>query len=322
MFVLIGKIPPPLGGVSIYCKRRLEQLKKTEKRVRFLDVRRITTPVILLWMFLKARIEGEDFIIELNTSHFLIYLFFVCFGLSKYTVFFDHNSTRRINLKSFEMFFFREFIKRSLAVHLVSEDLKRFYIQQNIFFKEKSHVVCPFLPPNKNEIELAKRTVPESLKGLLKKQGKRIVLASAHSPKNSSKEPDLYGIFDTLKIYKKLLPKYKDLDFLMLIGRLDDSSFSQEILDISQELSVANSNFYFEYGGVEQSAFLSNLILLVRLTKTDGDSLSVREALLSGAHVVASDVCFRPEGVNTVPLGDVDKTVKLISKLLSDKKVL
>ena len=42
----------------------------------------------------------------------------------------------------------------------------------------------------------------------------------------------------------------------------------------------------------------------VRATLTDGDSLSVRESLYFNVPVVASDVCFRPEGTTIFKSND------------------
>ena len=44
--------------------------------------------------------------------------------------------------------------------------------------------------------------------------------------------------------------------------------------------------------------------LYIRPTRSDGDSVSVREALDAGIPVLASDVCDRPYGVTVYPYGD------------------
>lgn len=321
MFIIVGKIPPPLGGVSIYCKRKLESQRLGGGRVKFLDIRKAKTLCLLIFYLLSSKASKESLSIELNTSNKLVFLFFLCLGLAKYTVFFDHNSTRRIKQKSFNMFLFKCFIRRSAGVYLVNAELKNFYIKHQIYFEDKTFIKSPFLAPTKKEISIAQETVPDHLKCLLEGDAKNIVLASAHWPKNTAAEPDLYGVLDTLKIYKKILGNHKELKFVLLIGRLDGTSFSNEILKFANELMTENSNFYFGHGGIEQAAFLKNLLLLIRLTKTDGDSLSVREALMAGANVIASDVCPRPEGVNTVPLGDISYIENQINTFLLEFKI-
>ena len=72
-------------------------------------------------------------------------------------------------------------------------------------------------------------------------------------------------------------------------------------------------------GGVSQLSVLDNTKVLLRLTKTDGDSVSVKEALDFGASVIASDVCPRPSDVILVSLEDTDNTVHILENLIKDR---
>ena len=58
--------------------------------------------------------------------------------------------------------------------------------------------------------------------------------------------------------------------------------------------------------------------VLLRLTDSDGDSLVIREALEEGCPVVASDVVPRPSGVVTVPLADEDAIVRRVIDAIDD----
>jgi hypothetical protein len=50
----------------------------------------------------------------------------------------------------------------------------------------------------------------------------------------------------------------------------------------------------------------------LRTTRTDGDAVSVREALDAGVPVIASDVVKRPVGVLTIPLDAIEAWVVAI----------
>lgn len=61
----------------------------------------------------------------------------------------------------------------------------------------------------------------------------------------------------------------------------------------------------------------------IRYTSTDGDSLSIHEALDFGLSVVATDVVDRPHGVYTVKRNDMDElfiVLKNLSKLKNERK--
>jgi len=62
--------------------------------------------------------------------------------------------------------------------------------------------------------------------------------------------------------------------------------------------------------------------IMIRPTQTDGDALSVREALFLGKAVLASDVVSRPEGTSLYQKNNAEdlynKTVELIGQIRSN----
>jgi glycosyltransferase involved in cell wall biosynthesis len=56
--------------------------------------------------------------------------------------------------------------------------------------------------------------------------------------------------------------------------------------------------------------------VFVRPTRTDGDSISVREAAALGIPTVASDVGHRPEGLHLFPRGDIEGLVRALRAAL------
>lgn len=61
--------------------------------------------------------------------------------------------------------------------------------------------------------------------------------------------------------------------------------------------------------------------IVLRPTRTDGDAVTVREAIAAGRPVLASDVVRRPDGVETLPL-DLHAWSSAIGKLLRDPPVI
>ena len=61
--------------------------------------------------------------------------------------------------------------------------------------------------------------------------------------------------------------------------------------------------------------------LSIRPTITDGDAISIREALYFNCEVIASDVVKRPEGTVYFKCRDIDDLYYQTSKILTSKNL-
>lgn len=316
IYLLLGAVPPPVGGVSIYCMRKIELLTLNGKEVHFFDSRRkINLLKLILFSFL-LRIKRKEYEIEINISNSLVLLVLTIFGLASCCVFYDHNSSRRLLSGKFNTCVFTFFCSKVNRIKTVNENLVNNY---NELLKGRNvsiTVETPFLAPTKNEIKKSKEKFPLELKGLISDGKRNIILSSAWKPISTEHENDLYGIKDTLAIYRKNISNYPEFIFILMIGELDSSEFSSEIQLLVHELT-SFSNFEFIEGGFSQLPLLNRTIALLRLTKTDGDSVSIREALHFGANVIATNVSERPDNVNVVPVSDLIETQNELLKILN-----
>lgn len=83
--------------------------------------------------------------------------------------------------------------------------------------------------------------------------------------------------------------------------------------------SNQESNFVFSS---EAKSFFEVLKLsdcFIRNTTTDGDSISIREALYLGIHVIATNCVDRPEGVEIIALGDILSLENAINKIIENQ---
>jgi glycosyltransferase involved in cell wall biosynthesis len=60
--------------------------------------------------------------------------------------------------------------------------------------------------------------------------------------------------------------------------------------------------------------------IFIRATNTDGDSISVREALSMGTSVVASDASPRPKGVVLFANRDIKALINVVRQSLNEKQ--
>lgn len=316
MLFLLGAKPPPLGGVSVYCTRRLNQLEENNIPFKHFDSKKKFNLISLILDSWILRLKKVEHTIEVNVSNPFVLAVLLMAGISSKCVFFDHNGSRRLIKKPFYKYIFTKFYRRCKHIQVVNASLKNNYCSiENISVK------LPFLKPSPLEVELACKAFPCEFNFLFDNdlEERNIILTTAWKAVSTDNEYDLYGLLETLNIYKDLLPEFQFMNFVLMIGELGTSEFELEVLDKINALRNF-SNFIFITGGVSQLPLLKNTKLLLRLTKTDGDSVSVREALHFNVKVIATDVTTRPFDVELVPPQSLDFTKNKILTYLNSSK--
>ena len=111
------------------------------------------------------------------------------------------------------------------------------------------------------------------------------------------KDEDLYGIDMMIELMDELIHRKGKSVGLALVLSMDESPYLSEIKSristkgLSSHVKLIDIN-----RGIDANALWSISSVYLRPTNTDGDSISVREALYVGTTVVASDCVKRPEG--------------------------
>ena len=319
VILFFGAIPPPIGGVSVYCMRRLDELRKEQREFFFFDSRSNFNFLHLImkgWLLFLLR---RGFSIEINVSNPVVIFVILLSGLARFSVFFDHNGSRRF-VGSVQNLVLALFARRCRKIWLVNIDLAERYRNIGAYDSSKFEIRSPYLPPSQGEIDEANSRFGH-IYNKIKQCGRRnVVLASAWKAIDSAAEPDLYGLLDTLDVYSNLVDEFPELTFVVIVSELGNAPMDDLLRDRISRLSGCK-NFIFVTGGVPQWPLLESTLILLRLTKTDGDSVSVREALSSDCYVIATDVCTRPAGVITVPVGDIGVVIERIRLLMSGRSV-
>jgi glycosyltransferase involved in cell wall biosynthesis len=157
-------------------------------------------------------------------------------------------------------------------------------------------------------------TLPEDL---LKFTNYHFPIVSTYAVSTSKfNEQDLYGIDLSLDLLRKLILKFPNLGLVICIPGIKDVIQMTNYYNFIKNNKL-EKNVYFQLQGLSNAYPLwrtSNIFL--RLTNTDGDSLSVREALECGCTVIASDIVERPIGCVIFKNRDIeDLTLKALSTL-------
>lgn len=126
-----------------------------------------------------------------------------------------------------------------------------------------------------------------------------------------------YGIdvfLRALDVARKDLPR---LGGLVVAFKSNDMTYGTSVAELKNTLGLQESVMIPDsFANVAEALRRSDIF--VRPTRSDGDSIAVREALGLGLPVIASDTGFRPGGVVVFPVGDhkalADRIVEVASK--------
>lgn len=282
--LLVGPMPPPSGGVSVHLKRLLDRLPVNSgltaavfdlKRMRLTFKNDSTTNIFTI----LAYIFRCD-IIHLHLSH-PIKLFIALFGKAtgKKVLITLHNLRNQNN------FFTRN------TIHFC---YKTIFVNEPERLPLNGILLNAYIRPPKAE------SLPEDLKEVLHKHSTILVSLSTYSGKERTKK-DLYG-FDTIldAVPNASLPDKTLLILIDTTGQLRNR-YREKISGIEGKQGI---KILWISAEVNFPELLAKCSLYIRATRSDGDSISVREALYTGTKVLASDCVDRPAGCLTFRAGD------------------
>jgi len=132
---------------------------------------------------------------------------------------------------------------------------------------------------------------------------------------------DLYGA----EVLVRLLARLRQGDFphaglvFALTQASDwDSPNGKALRRLLAEKGV-EEHFFVRREPGDLVSLMKHADVMVRPTKTEGDSNAIREALWAELPVVTSDVGARPRGVALYPLGDLDRLEQACADVLGDR---
>jgi len=272
--LVIGKIPPPIGGVTIHVKRLLLFLNKDNIPFKFVELKLINLPLILQNMFLYKNIF-------LHTSNSKLRLILVV--ISKITpgriIFTLHSNFGRYG-------YFRNFLD-FLAIKIADVPI---LINQNSFDKANqintnAKLIPAFIPPLDNmplPLELSNK-----IDVFLRNNKEDVFCTNAFNLSIDKNNEEVYCGTALIKVFQKL--KNKKLIFSDPSGNYRKFFGENKIHIPSNVLMLTQPHDFIN--------ILHRSDSFIRATLTDGDSLSVKEALYFKKHVICSDCVDRPEGV-------------------------
>lgn len=269
--LLIGKVPPPIGGVGVHLIRLMQSLFKDNINYSFFNLDKDH-------LYKIARSISENDLIHCNVSNSYLRFFIVALSriLQKKVIFTFHGNVGRFNTfkNKIDLLSFY-FSSGSIVINQHSYDKVKKY---------KNVILIPaFIPPI--TIEELPHKLSLKIDGFIQKKA-LIFCTNAFGLKYDKNKNEIYGIFGLVSLFER------NPDYGLIIS--DPSSdylnyFKRNKILIPKNILLLS---------IEHD-FLKILELSdcsIRATSTDGDSLSVKESLYFNKPCICSDVVDRIEG--------------------------
>ena len=328
MIVQVGPYPRPIGGVSVYIKRMKS----------YMDILGIANEV---WDLsnINKRVSGVTNI-RFRYVPFK-YLFRKDIKLIHYNI---PGISYKIYIGFFNRFLFNR-RKKILTIHGESRDLfvnkcllKNRYLQiSNAAIMAKSlnsfdaiisvkvgdreyllnkginkpiYELPAFIFPTEDD---ENSRIPQYVLDFI--SSKKFIISANASLIQFYNNQDLYGIDMCIKLIEKLNKDKEDVGMVFCLPEINNTLYFNKLKKWIDKAKI-EKNFLFVNQKVELYPIIKKSQLFVRPTNTDGDAVSIREALFYKIPSIASDICDRPQGTILFKSRNIDdlynKTVEVI----------
>ena len=303
MILVIGKTPPPVGGQSIFLERKIAQLKANNNVIELLPTSLYKNILIAI----KILFKKYEFIFCNTLSFPMLLILYISGNIRKVEVV-DHNHSRHFN-ESIKSKFHRLLLTKVYKIYLVDEHLFNNYSESF----SNLEVISPFLPPTKQQITKANQNYPPYITNFIAGYKSRVVISAWRFILEGKDE--LYGLNFFLDNFINHFGGAKDVCLVICIG---DPVFNQNLVkDLAQKSSFYSNIIVWNNCNSSWLLFSSNC-LYVRPTLTDGNSISIHEAIYFGSKVLASDVVPRPDTCFIYQLNNSDVFCEKMINLVGD----
>ena len=300
--LIIGRIPPPIGGVTIHTKRLIDILKTEKLNFIFYNIKKFN-----LFSLIKNIRDSKITHVHLNNSLILFIISIICkYFNSKLIITIHGNLNDSFWSKSFMLNFIYNFL---LNKALKSCSIPIVLNKKSLILAKKINVnsilITSFIPPA-NEKPLNDDLINKIKK--FKNSGK-LFCSNAFDFKYDKNNIEVYGIMSLINFFNK----NSKLKFILSDPSNNYSNyFKTKNIKIGKNIFIINRPHSF-------FNILKYSDVFIRNTSIDGDSLSIREALFLKLNVIASDSVERPPGVINFKFNDDDSFKEFIKYILNKK---
>lgn len=300
---LIGSYPPPYGGIAVHIQRLKGQLMKKwgydcvvydlGKQGELPEKNIIRIKSVKTWLP-KCLFTAKEDVIHLHDPDWRLRAIMGLMGLlGKKTVISIHGASLADSLKG-DGWFRRHIIKFTIRhtsfIIALNPKIKELALSLGVK-PERIEVIPSFISPSIREEEVAE--IPQEIWDFIDSH-KPVISANAFKIAFYNNE-DLYGIDMCIDLCANLKKDYPQIGFVFCLPDIGDYDYFNKMKQQIKRKGIEN-NFFFQTKPCQFYPILMKSDVFVRPTNTDGDSVSLREALYFKILTIASDVVSRPEG--------------------------
>ena len=311
MIVQVGPYPEPIGGVSIYIKRMKlymdslnilnEVWNLSNKNKNIKNVTNIRFRYVPFKYLFRKNIKLIHYNIPGISYKIYIGLFNKLFFKKRKKVLTIHGDSKDL-FKHKWVFVSNQFImKKSLnsfdTIICTKSGDKKYLLTKGI--NRPIYELPAFIFPFEDENSIIPKYVLDFIKG------KSFIISANASLIQFYNNQDLYGIDMCVELIEKLNKDRENVGMIFCIPCINNTQYFNMIKKIIIDKKLKN-DFLFVNEKMELYPIIKRSQLFIRPTNTDGDAVSIREALHFKIPVVASDVCVRPKGTLLFKTRDIN----------------
>ena len=272
--LIIGKIPPPIGGVTIHVKRLIHFLERDNVSFEFLELNVLNLPSIFRKLFVYRKV----FLHTSNSKIRFLLSLVSKLSPSKFIFTFHGNLGRFGKVRNF---IDNQAIRLADVPILININS----YQEGVKLNKQCKLIPAFIPPI--NIESLPVEIQGQLSSFIEGDDIKIFCTNAFNISMDKNGEEIYGGSNLIHIFSSLQKE-------KLIFSDPSGNYKKYLLQKGSEIP---ENVLM----LTQPHDFINIIKIsdafIRATLTDGDSLSVKEALFFDIRVICSDCVTRPDGV-------------------------
>lgn len=319
---IFGIEPPPLGGVSVHIQRVMNRFLSQNNKLFFFATEQWMRTIFPLYVCKLAvwlmRVRPE--IVYYHSSYLfystseLVVIVLLRFFLKYEVIIVDHDcrhlSKKRVRQKRMYAWV------TSKVNHVVCIGAATYqsYLDHGIDLVSYS-IESAFIPPPLHAKASIQATYPSSLDIFMQEHTPLFLMSAAHLMLIDGK--DVYGIDATIEMLGRLKQEYPDAGLIIGLAQIGNGAYFSHLQNMMKLQDVSESIFIL-HGNKELWPLYERVDLFLRPTLSDGDSISIREALFLNAPVVASDVTHRPSAVLVYGVGESDAYLNTVLLVLQE----
>lgn len=293
--LLIGPAPQNIGGVSMHLRRLIALLRDDynitfvdEGRQRFSGVYNLRS--LNLWHYYRMLWKAD--VVHIHSGVNILRWFHVinCLLLHKKVVVSIHHDPRIESHQGITRYLLRHCNHAILVNQEGFEAMKQ-------HGKCHYHMIPAFLPPVVNDEPELPFGMKEWIANFRQTHADAVVCCSNAGNLAFNNGQDVYGLDLCLQAINSLCQAgHHNVALVFVVAA--STSRPQALAEYKQFISAhqLDSNVLIWESSLSFVRLIQNCDLVLRATNTDGDALSLREALYCGKRVIASDVVQRPQG--------------------------